>query len=157
MLEGSSTSGAESANDVLYRAALMTSRDWNKAGFVDDAVLDIVVVARIPLFTTAIFGLKSVNTSEYRHSCAQSINRVGAVLTSTPQVRIIHPSFADFLHYQKMPARGILHFSSRPKRRSRVKVLFYLNNTITRNVSGLACVRRSLLREAWTTLIFLNR
>ncbi|KAF7982448.1 hypothetical protein HWV62_28595 [Athelia sp. TMB] len=149
LLEGGPASGAESAIDALYRTALMACGDWDEPAFVDDfqAILGVVVVARVPLSTAAIDDLTGnghgANSDEDWQSCAHLVHRLGAVLTAAPQVRAIHPSFADFLTDIRRCLRAEACVSRAAHNAAlALQCLRHLQRTLTRNMCALTLTAR---------------
>ena len=92
LLQDGPTSGAKTALDALYQTALEDAGKWDDDEFVEDyrAIMGTVLVARNPLSISAIdllLGIPSANT----------IALFGCVLIQHPTVRVLHPSFADFI------------------------------------------------------------
>ncbi|TCD60446.1 hypothetical protein EIP91_010063 [Steccherinum ochraceum] len=88
----------EEALDSLYKTALETVGDWNDPTFVSSftSVIGAVVVAEEPLTTEVIdylVGRNKALPSEH------TIDSLGCVLTAPADgpIRIIHPSFHDYL------------------------------------------------------------
>ena len=100
------TSGVESALDVLYQTTLKSVEMWDDEAFTDDfrAILGLILVARAPLSTGAIDALRGI--SDLRPS-NHTISRLRCVLAQTPTVRVLHPSFADFLSNRVRSGRDI--------------------------------------------------
>jgi hypothetical protein len=96
LLTGRQMPEAESALDVLYRTALDHSGRWDDPDFVSDfqATLGIVLAAKNPLSLSAIDAL--LYTADSRPS-VHTLSVLGCVLCLTPQVRVLHPSFVEFL------------------------------------------------------------
>ena len=89
-------SDAEAALDVLYKTALESIGFWDDEDFISDfrAILGVILVARVPLSSASIdafLRLPKDRPSMY------TISLLGCVLQQNPCVRILHPSFADFL------------------------------------------------------------
>jgi hypothetical protein len=89
---------AESALDDLYVLALDTSGLWEDETFGSDfrAILGAIIVAKEPLIHQTIDDILALPA--HRPS-SHTIHRFGCVLhwLSPEPVRILHPSFADFL------------------------------------------------------------
>jgi hypothetical protein len=68
---------------------------WDDVDFVDDfhSVLGIILVARNPLSHSAIDGLLGKSKRRSIHT----ISLLACVLGQGPTVRVLHPSFADFM------------------------------------------------------------
>lgn len=96
IIQGASVSTAEHSLDALYRTALEFSGSWDTPAFVADfrAVLGFILVARRPLSGDNIITLLGKSVTD---SCIDSISQLGSVLQLEPTVRLLHPSFADFL------------------------------------------------------------
>jgi hypothetical protein len=87
---------AESALDVLYQTALEHAGRWDDPDFVTDfrAILGVVLATKDSLSVSAIDSL--LGTADGRPSI-HTISLLGCVLYSTPRVRVLHPSFVEFL------------------------------------------------------------
>jgi hypothetical protein len=109
ILSGGGLSGAEGALDVLYKTALESAGNWNDEDFVADFrnIMGVILLAREPLSSTAIDAL--LDLSEDRPSI-HTISILGCVLQQSPTVRVLHPSFPDFLMMQDRCARDIWFF-----------------------------------------------
>ena len=90
----------------MYTTALKEAGSWNDDDFVDDfrAVPGIVLVLRIHLASAAIDQLLGVE--EGRESILM-VSALGCVLFHSPAVRVLHPSFADFLSSQQRCTRDM--------------------------------------------------
>lgn len=91
------TSSEPFANlDRLYKAGLQSAGRWTDPRFRSDccAILGAILCARIPLTCYMIDSLLSLS-----QSCLQSISHLGCVLrwSETEPIRILHPSFHDYL------------------------------------------------------------
>jgi hypothetical protein len=109
ILSGEVESGAEAALDALYKTALESVGLWDDEDFVTDFrdILGVVLVARQPLSSAAIdavLGLSDDRPSIY------TISLLGCVLQPHPTVRILHPSFADFLMTKERCKRDLWFF-----------------------------------------------
>ena len=109
ILRGEIVSGAEASLDALYNAALQSIDCWDDEDFVADfrAILGIVLVAQQPLSSAAIDSL--LNLPEDRPSM-HTISHLGCVLQQSPKVRVLHPSFAEFLMAVERCGRDIWCF-----------------------------------------------
>jgi energy-coupling factor transporter ATP-binding protein EcfA2 len=98
ILRGDVNTTAESALDVLYRTALeaAVADRWHDEYFRADfcSIMGTILVARNPISDNTIDALLSLERPS-RHT----ISRLGCVLhwNDTELVRILHPSFAEFL------------------------------------------------------------
>ena len=108
ILGGDPMREAESALDYLYQTALLSAGSWDDADFVADFrdILGLVLVARTPLSSAAIDAL--LCTAHGRPSI-HTIGLLGCVLSAGPTVRVLHPSFADFLSNRTRCGREIWH------------------------------------------------
>ena len=134
---GSAVSGAESALDSLYQTALESVGLWNDDDFVADyrAIIGMVLVLRNPLSSTAIDVL--LRTLDGRPSIS-TITNLGCVVTSNPTVRIIHPSFADFLSTRSRCGRDIWFFQKTSCNSTLADhCLYHLNNVLRRNICNM--------------------
>ncbi|KIM82227.1 hypothetical protein PILCRDRAFT_473452 [Piloderma croceum F 1598] len=87
---------AESALDSLYVTALRSAGQWEDSDFAADfrAILGTLLVARNPLSLAALTKLLSTGS---QRPPVHAISRLGCVLHTNTIIRILHPSFADFL------------------------------------------------------------
>jgi hypothetical protein len=110
ILNGHAASGgAERELDVLYRKALQSAGSWDDEDFVADfnAILGIVLVAQMPLSSDAIDLLLD---APYDRPSNHTISQLSCILQLNPTVRLLHPSFADFLMTRSRCARDIWFF-----------------------------------------------
>lgn len=137
ILQGTTTSGAESALDSLYRTALESVGLWDDEDFVEDfrAVVGMVLVLRNPLSSVAIDLLQG--TSADRPSLS-TFAQLGCLVSSTPTIRIIHPSFADFLSTQSRCGREKWFFRKAPHNSTlAVHCLHHLDNVLRQNICNM--------------------
>jgi len=104
-------SGAEAALDTLYKSALESVGLWDDDDFVSEfrAILGIVLVAHQPLSSGAIDAL--LHLSHDRPSM-HTLSLLGCVLQQHPTIRIIHPSFGEFLMTRARSGRDIWFFEA---------------------------------------------
>jgi hypothetical protein len=99
VLQAEEVSESESALDALYLAALRSVGRWEDRSFRSDffSIFGAIIAAKNPLTHSAIDQLLCP-----RRPSLHTISRFGCVLrwTSSDPVRILHPSFADFLTHQ---------------------------------------------------------
>jgi hypothetical protein len=96
ILRREAASGAEATLDALYMTALESAGRWDDEDFVEDfqEILGAILIARRPLSSAAIdIFLQRPVDSPSMHT----ISLMGCLLQQSPTVRILHPSFADFL------------------------------------------------------------
>lgn len=108
---------AEGALDTLYRTALENSGHWDDEDFVKDfrAAMGAILVAREPLTVTAIDNI--LNSQEER-APSHAIMSLSCVLQTRPLVRVLHPSFSEFLLDKKRCKREEWHFVASAHHRS---------------------------------------
>jgi len=96
LLEGDLASGAESALDALYRTALKSAGQWDDSDFVEEfrAVVGIILVAQNPLSPHSIDALRAVNNGV---PSLHTVSVLQCLLSYDHTIRVLHPSFADFL------------------------------------------------------------
>jgi hypothetical protein len=96
LLQSAVSSDAESALDHLYVTALQSAGEWEDARFGADfrTVVGTILVARDLLSAAAIDKLLVLDG--HRPS-AHAISRLGCILYMNALIRLLHPSFADFL------------------------------------------------------------
>lgn len=94
VLQNDIHSDAESALDALYTTALKSAGNWNDPTFGTDfqTVVGTLLIARDLLPTT---GIDKLNDGP--RPSLHIISRLGCLLYNDSVVRILHPSFADFL------------------------------------------------------------
>jgi len=98
ILKGGAATATQSALDTLYMTALESLRPsgfWDDDDFIRDftAILGLILAARRPLSTAAIDLLLCLPRGR---PCTHMILHLGCVL-QLPVVRVLHPSFIDFL------------------------------------------------------------
>ena len=88
-------SSAEASLDALYKTALESVEQWDDEDFVKEFrdILGTILVARQPLSTTAIDALLQSPDMPSLHT----ISRLACLIQQSPTVRVLHPSFAEFL------------------------------------------------------------
>jgi len=95
--EGSS-SGPFAQLDSLYATGLQSAGLWNDRSFRSDCcnILGVILCARVPLSCSAIDALLAL--PQDTPSC-KSVSRLRCVLhvSETERIRILHPSFHDYL------------------------------------------------------------
>jgi hypothetical protein len=98
LLQTNSSFDAEASLDALYATALQSANPgkWQDAAFGADfrAIVGTIVVARDPLSADAIDKLLVLDG---KRPTVHAIAQLGCVLHSNSFIRILHPSFADFL------------------------------------------------------------
>ena len=84
--------------DRLYETGLRSAGSWNDPLFSSDccSILGVIACARIPLSYSTIDSLLALPQTR---QCRESISRLGCVLrtSETEGIRILHPSFHDYL------------------------------------------------------------
>ena len=109
ILRGEMASGPEAALDGIYKTALKSIDIWDDEEFVSDfrAILGLILVARQPLSSASIdILLKLPNERPSMHT----ISLLGSILQQGPTIRLLHPSFADFLVTIERCGRDIWYF-----------------------------------------------
>jgi hypothetical protein len=137
LLKEDISSGAEIALDALYGTALESAGKWDDADFIDDfhSILGIILVARNPLSHSAIDGLLG---KDRRRPSMHIISLLACVLGQTPTVRVLHPSFADYLMDRGRCGTDIWYIDKNVHNlRIGVKCLERLDDTLKRNMLGL--------------------
>jgi hypothetical protein len=138
LLKKKTTSGAESALDALYTTALDSAGSWDDKDFVDDfrSILGIILVVRNPLSNSAIDSLLG---TEKRLPSLHTISRLACVLAQSPAVRILHPSFADFLMDRERCGRDVWYIDSTIHHlRIATKCLERLEGALKENICSLS-------------------
>ena len=109
ILQRVGASDAENSLDSLYITALESSGLWTDDDFVQDFrdILGTVLVARQPLSSAAIDALLQRPEST---PSSHTISLLASLLQHTRTVRVLHPSFADFLTTKNRCEREIWYF-----------------------------------------------
>ena len=106
VLQGSQKEEAEAALNKLYQIALEETGRWDDTDFVEDfqAIIGMVLVLRNPLSSAAIDSFGGIPDGRSANDILRPLN---CLVSSDPTVRIIHPSFADFLMDRQRCGRDI--------------------------------------------------
>ena len=139
ILLGGMSTKAQSALDALYRTALESAvKDiWDDENFRADfcSIMGAILVARNPISDKTIDTLLSLERPS-RHI----ISRLGCVLhwSETGPVRILHPSFADFLSDRLRCGSDLWHIDTLLHNRLlAIHCLSHLNTVLRRNICDL--------------------
>ena len=110
ILRAEVTSGAQAALDALYRTALVSIGHWDDKSFISDFrnVMGMILVTRQPLCSTVIDTLLQLPKNR---PSVHVISLLGCVLQQGPTVRVLHPSFTDFLMDEERCGRDIWFFN----------------------------------------------
>jgi hypothetical protein len=138
--EEDASSGAELALDALYRTALESAGMWDDVDFVDDfhSVLGIILVAQTPLSHSAIDGL--LGKDKHRPSM-HTISLLACVLGQGPTVRVLHPSFTDFLMSRERCGSNTWYIDGELNNlRIAIQCLERLDETLKKNICNLTLV-----------------
>lgn len=138
ILQGNRSKVAETALDTLYRTALRTVEMWEDKDFVSDfrAILGMILVLRDRL-SSAAFDILLANP-EGRPSL-DTIARLGCVVSASPTIRVIHPSFADFLLTRSRCERDMWFFQkAKDNRTLAIHCLQRLDNYLRRNMCDMS-------------------
>jgi hypothetical protein len=138
ILSGEAGSGAETALDALYKTALEAIDLWNDEDFLTDFrdIMGVVLVAQQPLSSTTIDAL--LHLPENRPSI-YTISHLGCVLQHTPSVRVLHPSFADFLMTEQRCERDIWFFDRFTHHRSlALRCLDHMDAVLEQNMCNMS-------------------
>ena len=136
LLRGDLLSGAQSALDVLYKTALECAGDWGDEDFVADfrSVVGIILVAQIPLSSAGIDEL----LRGLGIRCSKVLSRLGCVCQLDPKVRVLHPSFLDFLSTRSRCGRDAWFFDPGPYHYALgTQCLRWLEKVLKRNMCDL--------------------
>lgn len=143
LLKADTASNAESALDVLYRTALESAGTWDDAEFVEDFrhILGVILVVMHPLAHWGVDAL--LGTAKCRPSM-HTISLLACVLSQKPTVRVLHPSFADFLTDRERCGRDIWYIDANEHhRRVAIMCLERLGKTLKRNICDLTLEPRA--------------
>lgn len=143
--QGPSATTAQHALDVLYRTALGSAGHWDTPEFVADfrAILGFILVARQPLASETIISILGSSASE---DCIDVISQLGCILQLNLTVRLLHPSFAEFLFDCERCIRQEWFFEATVLHQNvALLCLEHLNTVLSENVSNITR-SRSLAR-----------
>lgn len=109
VLQGDTGHSAGTALDALYKTALDAIDRWNDEDFIADFrdILGVILIARQPLSTSAIDALLHLPVDR---PSTYTISLLRCILQQKPSVRVLHPSFADFLMTKQRCGREIWFF-----------------------------------------------
>ena len=137
ILKGQVGSSAELALDNLYTTALLSLGNWDDEDFVADfrSIMGIVLVARRPLSSESIDVL--LNTHEENPSM-HTISLLGCLIQHTPTVRVLHPSFSDFMTTQRRCGQDMWFFhQSICHRKLAFQCLAHMDTVLKRNICNM--------------------
>lgn len=149
LLMGQEMTEAEAALDNLYITALDYAGRWGDSDFLAEfhAIIGLVLVARDPLSLSAIDELLYGVLAEGRPSI-HTILLLGCIVTHNLKVRVLHPSFVDFLSNRKRCGRQIWYIDKRQQHlRLAVLCLDRMSGTLRRNFCDLALSSRDVERK----------
>ena len=136
LLQGAVHSDSELALDSLYQTALMSAGLWDDDEFCTDfnVIMGTILIAKNPLSCKAIDNLLFLN----RSSC-HTLSRLRCVLSwsDTTPIRILHPSFADFLSDPRRCGSSWYINTSFHNRSFAVQCLHHLYSVLKRNICDL--------------------
>lgn len=110
---------------------------WDDEDFVADfrTVIGMVLVLQDPLSSTAIDNL--LGTSEGRPSI-DIITQLACVVSLSPRIRVVHPSFVDFLLTLSRCGRDIWFFEKGSHNRTvAIRCMHHLDRALRRNMCNL--------------------
>jgi hypothetical protein len=121
--------------DRLYRTGLQSAGRWSDPLFRSDchSIFGVILCARVPLSCSAIDSLLALP-----RPCIQSISRLGCVLRwgNTEAVRILHPSFHDYLSKRCSGEAWSINLEKYNEKLA-VYCINLLDNSLGENISGL--------------------
>ncbi|KZP11332.1 hypothetical protein FIBSPDRAFT_988084 [Athelia psychrophila] len=125
--------------DEIYRAALSSAGDWTDVHFVSDfrAIMGAIFASPIAIPTSDIIHLLD---RPLARPAIVTIRRLGSVLTHEPVVRVLHPSFLDFLSRRERCGRDDWYFEHGPVRVDTdpaTLCLQIMNTGLKRNVGNM--------------------
>ena len=137
LLRNSAIVGAEAALNTLYQTAVESAGLWDDGEFCADfkVIMGTILVAKKPLSANAIDTLLSLQRPA-RHT----ILRLQCVLTwsETEPIRILHPSFADFISDHLRCGSFSWHINTSTHNRCfAIICLNYLGRVLRRNICDL--------------------
>jgi len=101
---------AESAMDIMYSTALESTGRWEDPAFTSDFrnIIGIVIVAKNPLVASTIDRLNEATSVSRPRPSLHTLQYFGCVFCRTTNeelLRVIHPSFKDFITNRARRAR----------------------------------------------------
>jgi hypothetical protein len=144
ILNGQTYPGVELALDALYKTALESVGRWDDEDFVADfkSILGGVIAAKIPLSASAIDQLLSTPGDR---PMVYTVSYLGSVLSMRAEVRILHPSFVDFLTNRERCGRDVWFVDrSTGDLRFGIACLRRLDEVLKRNICGMTLSTREV-------------
>ena len=138
LLRGDINGNTELALDALYKTALRSIGMWDDEDFVADfrTIMGAILVAKNPLSASAIDSLLCLDRPS-----SLTISRMGCLLNwqESQPIRILHPSFSDFLSDNLRCGTDSWHIDTKIyNQHFSMRCVRYLNNTLTKNICQLA-------------------
>ena len=137
VLNSHTYSGVESGLDGLYRTALESSGHWDDEDFVADfkSILEVVITAKNPITASAIDQLLS---TLHGRPVVYTLSLLGSVLSMSPTVQVLHPSFIDFLTNRDRCGRDIWFIDrSSGNLRFSIACLRHLDKVLKYNIGNM--------------------
>jgi hypothetical protein len=137
ILNRDTASGAENALDDLYKTALEAINSWNDEDFVTAFrdIMGVILVARRPLSSG---GIDALLQRPQNMPSMHTISHLGCVVQQGSSIRVLHPSFADFLMTQQRCGRDIWFFDSVIyHRRLAFRCLDRMSSVLKRNMCNM--------------------
>ena len=123
--------------DRLYKTGLQSASLWEHPSFRSDCcnILGAILCARIPLSCSMIDSLLALPPSR---PCLQAISRLGCVLriSETEGIRILHPSFHDYLSKRCSAEHWSIDVDLHNEKLA-LHCIELLDNTLCENICGL--------------------
>lgn len=129
---------AETALDSLYRTALDTVALWHDEDFVKDfrAIFGTILELRNLLSSHAFDSLLGHRRGR---PCTYTLARLSCVVSASPKVRVVHPSFADFLRNRTRCGQDMWYFQpGKHNRTLAIRCLKRLNAYLRRNMCNMS-------------------
>ena len=139
LLQGIVDANAQTALDRLYLTALESVEQ--SPDFLSDflPIMGMIIVARNPISHEAIDIILCLEQKS-RHT----ISKLGCVLSGEETIRIIHPSFADFLLDRSRCGENLYIDTQLHNRRLAVHCIDHLNKVLKRNIHNLSLSQASV-------------
>ena len=138
LLQEKLSAEAEIALDSLYRTALDMVDMWHDEDFVKDfrAIFGTILELRNLLSSHAFDTLLGHRNGR---PCTDTLARLSCVVSSSPKVRVVHPSFADFLRNRTRCGRDMWYFQpGKHNRTLATRCLKRLNAYLRRNMCNMS-------------------
>lgn len=141
ILQAESHTNGQMAIDAIYRTALEAAGDWTDEDFIADfrSTIGSVLVAKTPL---SCDGLDELLRDSRSTLSLPIVLQLGCVLQQSPAVRMLHPSFLDFLSNKSRAKRQEWFFEvSEWELHFGMRCVLIMDRLLHRNMCNLVLAR----------------